>query len=142
MLDKYKRRINYLRVSVTDRCNLRCRYCMPEEGIEMLRHDQILNFDEITESVREAVKLGVDKVRITGGEPLVRRGIVDLVAMIAKIEGINDFAITTNATLLSKFAADLKEAGLDRVNVSLDTLDADKFKELLAGTMDVIILEQ
>ncbi len=128
MLDRYNRKINYLRVSVTDRCNLRCTYCMPESGIRLLTHKDILTYDEITEVVSEAVKLGVDKVRITGGEPLVRKGVPDLVRMIAGIEGINDLGMTTNGIMLPKFARELKEAGLHRVNISLDTLDPEKYK--------------
>jgi GTP 3',8-cyclase len=130
MYDRFNRKIDYLRISVTDRCNLRCIYCMPPEGIKQLRHEDILSFDEIVEVTRTAVALGVNKVRITGGEPLVRKGIVDLVKMIAGIEGINDFAMTTNGTLLAKFAADLAKAGLHRINVSLDTLDPVKYKEI------------
>jgi cyclic pyranopterin phosphate synthase len=133
MYDKYKRRINYLRISVTDRCNLRCRYCMPEEGIKLMSHRNILSFDEIVEIVEVAVSHGVDKVRITGGEPLVRKGIVDLVKMISLIDGINDLSMTTNGTLLEEFAAPLADAGLMRVNVSLDTLDQEKFRILTRG---------
>jgi len=130
MYDRYKRKINYLRISVTDRCNLRCEYCMPAEGIKMLAHEDILSFDEITEVTRVAVSMGVDKVRITGGEPLVRKGIVDLVKMLSDIEGINDFAMTTNGTLLPKFAQALADAGLQRVNISLDTLNPEKYKKI------------
>ena len=104
MYDHYNRQINYLRVSVTDRCNLRCTYCMPAEGVSMLRHDEILSFDEIIAFIKEAVTLGVNKVRITGGEPLVRKGIVDLVRMVAEIPEIDDLSMTTNAILMSQFA--------------------------------------
>lgn len=128
MFDNYNRRINYLRISVTDRCNYRCVYCMPECGIELLKHSEILSFDEIVEITREAVKIGITKVRLTGGEPLVRKGIVDLVSMISKIEGINDLSMTTNGSLLTKFAKSLKEAGLHRVNISLDSVDPEKFR--------------
>lgn len=130
MLDSYNRKINYLRVSVTDRCNLRCEYCMPEEGIQLLRHDEILNFEAITEVVELAVDMGVDKVRLTGGEPLVRKGIVDLVGMLSSIQGIQDLSMTTNGVLLGQMAADLKSAGLMRVNISLDTMDPVKYKEI------------
>ncbi|MFP4556177.1 MAG: GTP 3',8-cyclase MoaA [Bacteroidales bacterium] len=129
MYDHYKRHITYLRISVTDRCNLRCTYCMPEEGVSMLRHQDILTFDEIVEFTRTATLMGINKVRITGGEPLVRKGIVDLVAMLAKIDAINDLSMTTNGTLLKEFAKPLREAGLMRVNVSLDTLDEQKFAQ-------------
>jgi len=128
MFDQFNRRINYLRISVTDRCNLRCVYCMPEDGIEQIPHNQILTFEEIVEITKLAVKNGFEKVRITGGEPLVRKGIVELVKMIASIDGITDFGMTTNGVLLKQFAKPLFDAGLKRINVSLDTLDADKYK--------------
>jgi GTP 3',8-cyclase len=130
MYDRFNRKINYLRVSVTDRCNLRCTYCMPSEGVQLMGHDDILRFDEIVEVVREAVNMGVDKVRITGGEPLVRKGIVDLVKLIGEIEGVKDFAMTTNGILLPKYAHHLVEAGLQRVNISLDTLDPEKYEKI------------
>ena len=133
MFDRFNRKINYLRISVTDRCNLRCVYCMPEEGVKLLSHRDILSFDEIVEVTKAAVRKGVDKIRITGGEPLVRKGIVDLVEMIGKIDGIKDYSMTTNAILLDKFAKDLVKAGLQRVNISLDTLNPEKFKELTRG---------
>lgn len=127
MYDRFNRSIDYLRISVTDRCNLRCRYCMPEEGIQLMKHEDILSFDEITEFTRAAVDYGIRKVRITGGEPLVRRGIVTLVGMIAAIRGVNDLSMTTNGVLLDQFAKDLSRAGLQRVNVSLDTVDHQKY---------------
>ncbi len=133
MLDRYNRKINYLRVSVTDRCNLRCVYCMPAEGVIPLTHDDILSYDEILDVVKEAVKIGIDKVRITGGEPLVRRGIVDLVEMIGGIKGINDLAMTSNAIFLNKYAKPLKAAGLQRVNISLDTIDPEKYAQITRG---------
>lgn len=133
MFDRFNRPISYLRISVTDRCNLRCRYCMPEEGIRLLRHEDILSFDEIAGFTRAAVGLGINKIRLTGGEPLVRKGIVTLVKMIAAIEGIDDLSMTTNGTLLKSFAADLKNAGLHRVNISLDTIDPIRFKEITRG---------
>ncbi len=133
MLDNYNRTLNYLRISVTDRCNLRCTYCMPEEGVTLLPHSGILSFEEIKEVVTEAVILGVNKVRITGGEPLVRKDIVILIEMLASIKGIKDLSMTTNGILLSQFAKELKEKGLHRVNISLDTMDADKFREITRG---------
>ena len=133
MLDHYKRNIHYLRISVTDRCNLRCRYCMPEEGVEMLDHKDILSFEEIVGIVKAAVDLGVNKIRITGGEPLVRKGIVDLVRMLSVIEGINDLSMTSNGILLTEFALALKEAGLQRVNISLDTMDPERYAFLTRG---------
>ena len=133
MFDRYNRKINYLRISVTDRCNLRCVYCMPEEGIRLLDHNDILSFEEIVEVVKEAVQLGITKVRITGGEPLVRKGIVRLVGMISELEGIKDFGLTTNGILLEQFASDLVKAGLQRVNISLDTIDPEKFRQITRG---------
>jgi len=127
VFDRFNRKIDYLRISVTDRCNLRCRYCMPEEGIKLLRHEDILTFDEITDFTRVAVANGITKVRITGGEPLVRKGIVTLTGMIAGIHGIKDLSMTTNGTLLAEFAADLHDAGLQRINISLDTIDPEKY---------------
>lgn len=133
MFDRFNRRINYLRVSVTDRCNLRCIYCMPEEGVSLLQHDDILRFEEIIEVVKVAVGMGITKIRITGGEPLVRKGIVGLVKEIAGIHGISDFGLTTNGILLEEFASQLAEAGLHRINVSLDTLNPSRFAVLTRG---------
>ncbi|MFW5725873.1 MAG: GTP 3',8-cyclase MoaA [Bacteroidota bacterium] len=133
MLDLYNRKINYLRISVTDRCNLRCRYCMPEDGVCMVEHKEILSYEEICEVVKVAVPLGIDKVRLTGGEPLVRKDIVELVRMISKVPGVKDIAITTNGVLLEKFAKPLADAGLHRVNISLDTLDPEKFAHITRG---------
>ena len=130
MYDSFNRKINYLRISVTDRCNLRCRYCMPAEGVQLLSHDEILRFDEIMEVVDIAVARGVDKIRITGGEPLVRKGVVELIAMIAKLEGVKDLGMTTNGLLLEQYAVALKEAGLMRVNISMDTTDPDRYREI------------
>ncbi len=133
MYDRYNRNINYLRISVTDRCNLRCTYCMPEEGIPLLQHSDILTFDEIRDFTETAVAAGVTKVRITGGEPLVRKGIVSLVGMIAGIKGIKDLSMTTNGILLSRYAEELKSAGLHRVNISLDTVDPENFRKITRG---------
>jgi len=128
--DSFNRRIHYLRVSVTDRCNLRCVYCMPEEGVPFIPHSQVLSLEEIRDVVRTAADLGFDKIRLTGGEPLVRKGIVDLVGMISEIEGIRDLAMTTNGILLTRYARDLKKAGLHRVNISLDSLDPEKYSRI------------
>src|SRR5512140_1892718 len=122
LIDSFGRSITYLRVSVTDRCNFRCVYCMPPEGVERRSHESIMRYEEIAEVVRVAAGLGVRKVRLTGGEPLVRAGLPRLVRMIADIEGIEDISLTTNGILLERMALELKEAGLNRVNVSLDTL--------------------
>ena len=119
MYDSFKRRINYLRVSVTDRCNLRCTYCMPAEGVKMLSHADILTYEEIFEVIQMAVSMGIDKVRITGGEPLVRKGIVEFIGRVAGIRGIKDLGLTTNGILLEEFAlalagADLELPGMQR----------------------------
>ncbi len=133
MLDRFNRHINYLRISVTDRCNLRCRYCMPEEGVKLIRHEDILTYDEITAFTRVAVVAGISKVRITGGEPLVRKGVTELVRMLAAIEGITDLSMTTNGTYLADYAIRLADAGLMRINVSLHTLDAEKYRYVTRG---------
>ena len=127
MKDHHGRTIDYLRISLTDRCNLRCIYCMPEEGVEQMSHDDILRIEEIEEAVRIAAQMGITRVRLTGGEPLVRKGVVDLIRNIKNTPGIEHIAMTTNGVLLPRMAADLKKAGLSRVNISLDTLDADQF---------------
>lgn len=133
MKDQFDRTIHYLRISVTDKCNLRCHYCMPEEGVKLLRHEDVLSLEEIAEFTRVAVEMGVNKVRLTGGEPLVRKGIVTLVEKLSKIEGIRDLAMTTNGVFLDKFAKPLKDAGLQRLNVSLDTLDPDRYRKITRG---------
>lgn len=130
MKDKFGRNITYLRISVTDRCNLRCTYCMPEEGVECLEHSDLLTFEEITDFVKCAVSMGINKVRLTGGEPLVRKGIVSLVKMISEVEGIEDLSMTTNAVLLKQFARPLKEAGLQRLNISLDSVNRESFARI------------
>lgn len=129
-VDAFERNIDYLRISVTDRCNLRCVYCMPPEGIELAGPDQILRYEEILRVVRIAAKHGVTKVRVTGGEPLVRKGIVEFISDMSAIEGIRDLSLTTNGVLLRDYAVRLKEAGLKRVNVSLDTLKKDRFAKI------------
>ena len=131
--DKYGRKIDYLRISVTDKCNLRCNYCMPEDGVCHKNHSQMLRNEEMLEFVRVAAAEGVRKVRLTGGEPLIRRGIVSLIKEIKAIPGIEDIAMTTNAILLKGQAKALKEAGLDRVNISLDTLNPHTFSEITRG---------
>ncbi|MBN1642950.1 MAG: GTP 3',8-cyclase MoaA [Anaerolineae bacterium] len=129
-LDGYQRPISYLRISVTDRCNLRCVYCMPPEGVPSVPHDEILRYEEIETVARAAAALGIHKVRLTGGEPLVRRGIADLVRALASIPGIDDLSMTTNGLLLPQYADDLARAGLRRVNVSLDTLRPDRYRQI------------
>ena len=127
MKDNYGRKIDYLRISLTDRCNLRCIYCMPEEGVPFRSHESILRIEEIADFTRRAAQAGIRRVRLTGGEPLIRKGVVDLVREIAATPGIEDISLTTNGILLPKMAADLKDAGLTRVNISLDTLDPAQF---------------
>lgn len=133
MKDKLGRNINYMRISVTDRCNLRCRYCMPEEGIEKKGHIDMLTLEEIFEVVKACANLGTDKIRITGGEPLVRKGLTGLIEKISALESIKDIAVTTNGVLLKNLAHDLKEAGLKRINVSLDTMDSKKYEYITRG---------
>jgi len=133
MKDNHGRKIDYIRISVTDLCNLRCKYCMPEKGVEKKQHFEIISFEEIENIIRAGVSLGIKKVRLTGGEPLVRKGIVSLVEKIRSVSQDIDIAMTTNAVLLSKYAGELKEAGLNRVNISLDTLKKDKYKDITRG---------
>lgn len=133
MIDSYGRNINYLRISVTDLCNLRCRYCMPEEGVTKMQYDEILRLEEIYELAKTFVSLGVNKIRITGGEPLIRKGIINLIQNIGKLDSVKDFAITTNGIFLKKYAKDLKDAGLNRVNISLDTLNEKKYSDITKG---------
>ncbi|MDD5339405.1 MAG: GTP 3',8-cyclase MoaA [Dehalococcoidales bacterium] len=130
LADSFQRTINYLRISVTDRCNLRCIYCMPPEGIVQMTHADILTYEEIFILVKAAAELGINSIRLTGGEPLVRMGLSDLVRMIAGIKTIKDIALTTNGILLEKYAAELKDAGLTRVNISLDTLKPARFHQI------------
>ena len=128
--DAHQRAISYLRISVTDRCNLRCVYCMPPEGVPPCTHDEIMRYEEIETVVRAAAELKFHKVRLTGGEPLVRKGIVDLVRRLSAIPGIDDLSMTTNGILLRRYADDLARAGLKRVNVSLDTLRPERFRQI------------
>ncbi len=130
IIDSCHRPINYLRISVTDRCNLRCVYCMPAKGIDLISHVDILSYEEIATIASAAAKLGISKIRLTGGEPLVRLHLSDLVTKLAEIPEIDDISLTTNGLLLQKYAVELKQAGLNRVNVSLDSLDADKFERI------------
>lgn len=133
MIDSYERNINYLRISITDRCNLRCTYCMPKEGLSLLGHEDILSYEEILRIVKVAVGLGISKVRITGGEPLVRRGVVDFIARLSKINGLNDISLTTNGLLLEPLAEPLFKAGIKRINISLDSLNTVKYAEITRG---------
>ena len=133
MYDRFNRPITYLRISVTDKCNLRCTYCMPACGVPKKPHGDILSFEEIAEIARVAVRLGIEKIRLTGGEPLVRRDIVELVRRLAAIPGLKTLGMTTNGLLLPRYAEELRDAGLQSVNISLDTLDADRYREVTRG---------
>lgn len=130
LVDSLGRSITYLRISLTDRCNLRCAYCMPAGGLDWIPKDDLLSDDEIVRVVRAAAGLGIEKVRLTGGEPLVRPGIVDFVKQISTIPGIEDIGLTTNGILLDKLAGPLAQAGLRRVNISLDTLKPERFRKI------------
>jgi cyclic pyranopterin phosphate synthase len=138
--DNYQRTINYLRVSITDRCNLRCIYCMPSGGLIPIEHKEILRYEEIIRIIRIATGIGLRKIRITGGEPLVRRNVVYLIESIKNIPCIEDLSLTTNGILLSGYAEELKSAGLDRVNVSLDTLEPERYREITrCGDLSLVL---
>ncbi len=125
--------VDYLRLSVTDRCNFRCIYCMPPEGVPFRAHEELLTYEDMAFFVQVATEVGISKVRITGGEPLVRRGLTDLVGMLRAVPEIHDISLTTNGVLLPRFAAELKAQGLDRVNISVDSLDPERFRRLTRG---------
>jgi len=140
LTDSFNRKLTYLRISVTDRCNMRCEYCRPDSSdYRAERHAEILRYEEIERIVKVAAKLGITKIRITGGEPLVRRDLPDLIAKISAVPGINDIAMTTNATLLAKYVPALAEAGLNRINVSLDSLNALRFRKLTGGELAPVL---
>lgn len=130
MIDGFGRTIDYLRISVTDKCNLRCKYCMPETGIDLMPHEELLTLEEIYRVVRIMEGLGIKKVRFTGGEPLVRKNLVKLIEDVGKLSGIEEIAMTTNGVLFADRAAELKKAGLTGVNISLDTLDKERFRAI------------
>jgi len=130
LLDPYKRKINYLRISVTDRCNLRCLYCMPEEGVSLIPHEHILTYEEILRIARVFATEGISKIRLTGGEPLVRKGIIDFISRLSRIEEIKDLSLTTNGIFLKEFAQGLRQAGLKRINISLDSLRKERFFQI------------
>ena len=137
MIDNCGREITYMRLSVTDRCNLRCRYCMPAEGVCKKAHDAMLTEDEMITAVEAAASLGIKKLRITGGEPLVKKNIISICRRAAAVEGIKEVCLTTNAHLLPKMAKELKEAGVKRLNLSLDTLDPEKYAYITRiGSLD------
>lgn len=130
MIDSFGRNIKYMRISVTELCNLRCRYCMPEEGVKKRAHEDMMTAEETLDAVRAAASLGIEKIRITGGEPLVKRGIISLCRNISEIPGVRELCMTTNGTLLEEYAPGLREAGVDRLNISLDTLDSEKYRSI------------
>ena len=127
LFDPFNRRLNYLRISLTDRCNLRCLYCMPEEGVPKLAHEDILSYEELLRLARLSVALGIEKIRLTGGEPLTRRGVIPFMAELARIPGVKDISLTTNGILLAEQARSIWEAGIRRINVSLDSLDPRRY---------------
>ncbi len=133
MHDKFGRTIDYLRVSVTDRCNLRCRYCMPAEGIKQLSREEILTLEELEQIIKAGVRAGLKRIRITGGEPLIRRNLVKLLQSVSALPEVEDLSLTTNGILLAPLARDLKRTGLKRVNISLDTLMEHKYREITRG---------
>ena len=141
MLDEYRRNIDYLRVSITDRCNLRCIYCMPSEGVVQVTHDDILSFDEIVTVCKGAANLGIKKIKVTGGEPLVRRGVPALIRQIKAIPGIENVTLTTNGVLLEDKIEELVAAGIDGINISLDSIDAIVFKEITGFDLLPRVLE-
>ena len=128
LVDRFNRKLNYLRLSVTDLCNLRCQYCMPSTGVTKVNHQDILTYEEMLQLLTAATLEGVDKVRLTGGEPLIRKGIIDFVHRLSEIPGIEDLSLTTNGVLLAEMVSDLKAAGVNRLNISLDTLERETFK--------------
>ena len=130
LLDAYQRRIDYLRLSITDRCNLRCVYCMPPEGVPYVPHQEILRYEEILRLAGVAVSLGITKIRVTGGEPLVRQGVLTLLRQLAALPGVESLSITTNGVLLPELAQDLYQAGIKRLNISLDTLKPSKYRDI------------
>ncbi len=131
--DRFGREINYLRISVTDRCNLRCIYCMPEEGIPLLHHDEILSFDDIVDFSTFAVSQGINKIRLTGGEPLVRKGICTLINSLSHIKGLKELSLTTNGQLLPEMGEEIFKSGLNRINISLDTINPTLYSKLSRG---------
>lgn len=133
LYDQYHREHDYLRLSITDRCNLRCVYCKPKEGLPFFPTDEVLSQDEIVQLVENFAEMGISKVRITGGEPLLRTDVVDIVRRIKNVDGVEDVSITTNGLFLTKKAAALKEVGLDRLNISLDTFNPERYKEITRG---------
>ena len=134
-MDRYRRHLNYLRISITDRCNLRCLYCVPDGIFPMLSHEEILTYEEILRIVKTGSQMGISKVRITGGEPLVRKGVCDFLSQLSEIEGLLDISLTTNGVLLEKNIERIKAAGIHRINISLDTLQSEKYRQITRMNM-------
>ena len=130
LVDRYNRHLNYLRISITDRCNLRCIYCVPRAHIQRLTHDEVLRYEEILRLVRLGVRMGIDKVRVTGGEPLVRKGVFDFLTKLARTEGLKELTLTTNGMLLAEHIEEIQQSGIQRLNISLDTLDREKYRRI------------
>ena len=141
LVDPHRRVVDYLRVSITDLCNLRCLYCRPPEGVRLISHDEILRYEEILTIIRLARDMGVRKLRITGGEPLVRRGVLDFLSRLTRMDGIEDVGLTTNGVLLASMARDLRAAGLTRINISLDSMRRETFKEITGSDCLEAVLE-
>ena len=140
MLDVYRRSITYLRISITDRCNYRCRYCMPDGGIEKCAHGDICSLEELRDMAAAAVRCGVKKIRVTGGEPLVRRGAVDFCRMLSEIYSVEELCVTTNGSLLTELAQPLRDAGVTHLNISLDTLREQRFRAITRlGTLQNVL---
>ncbi|PLX96401.1 MAG: GTP 3',8-cyclase MoaA [Desulfuromonas sp.] len=133
LIDRYGRKINYLRLSVTDRCNMRCQYCMPAHGVDKITHDDVLSYEDLYRISKAAVAIGIEKIRVTGGEPLVRKGIVPFLERLSSISGLKQLVLTTNGLMLDEMALDLKNAGVKHLNVSLDSLNAKTFAEITRG---------
>jgi len=133
LIDTYGRRINYLRLSVTDRCNMRCSYCMPEAGVEKIAHTQVLSYEDLLRISAEAVAAGIEKIRVTGGEPLVRKGILPFLKRVAALDGLKELVLTTNGLLLKDMAQGLRDAGVQRLNISIDSLRPETFASITRG---------
>jgi GTP 3',8-cyclase len=141
LIDTYGRRINYLRLSVTDRCNMRCSYCMPEVGVEKLAHSQVLSYEDLLRVSAQAVEAGIEKIRVTGGEPLVRKGILPFLGRVAALPGLRELVLTTNGLLLKELAQGLWDAGVQRLNVSLDSLQPETFAKITRGGDLALVLD-
>ncbi len=138
--DRYKRKINYLRLSVTDRCNLRCIYCLPENGIQLVGKEELLTYEEIIRAVKIFAQLGIEKIRVTGGEPLLREGVTRLIEEVGKVDGVKEVFLTTNGTLLKNYLPSLKKAKVKGINISIDSLDREKYRKITrGGNLDTVL---